>query len=521
MTEEAMLAIQTLLSADAYPHPVRTIRLIETHISWVLLTGELVYKIKKPVNLGFADFSTLAKRKHFCEEELRLNRRLAPELYINVIPISGSLSRPVLNGPGEVIDYAVCMRQFDDDKLLIRLADRGQLSDVIVDDLADTVAEFHNSVAIAPTTSRFGSIESVTQPAIENIDVLESLCISACPLPLQKLREWTMTASKQLATTFESRRANGRIRECHGDMHLGNMYMDHNGRAVVFDGIEFNDTFRWIDVISEIAFTMMDLHDHGYPHLAGRFLNRWLQGTGDYEGLAVLRYYLVYRAMVRAKVDLLRSSQPDVEAGAIRKLCEESAGYVQLAEAFIQPQHPALVITFGPSGSGKTYGTQSIIEQLQMVRLRSDIERKRMAGLKAMQSSGSDPGTGIYSEERSAAVYDQLLETALKIIQSGFSVVVDATFLHASQRSKFACAAKARNIGFAILQFDLPVAELIKRVRHRAKQQNDASEANDAVVFRQLERIDPLTDEERKFTVPGGQLSTVEQLRIQLAKECQ
>ncbi len=516
MTSEMSLDIQALLKTCVWPHPVDQIRLIETHISWIVLTGSLAYKIKKPVNLGFVDFSSLQQRRFFCEEELRLNRRLAPNLYLRVVPITMDSRGPAIAGNGPIIDYAVCMQQFDDQRLLIRLAETHQLTNEVIDELASLVAEFHESISTVKAESRFADVNSVVQPAIDNFDVMLSLPSAAKPEGLESLKQWTRHAAEHLLPTFKQRAACGRIRECHGDMHLGNIYLDQHNRVTVFDGIEFNESLRWIDVASEVAFTMMDLQDHGCHRLAWRYLDRWLQVTGDYSSLSVLNFYLVYRAMVRAKIDLLRSAQDNIDQETISGLCRESDTYVRLAKQFTRPGSPGIIITFGPSGSGKTFGTQPLVEQLQLIRVRSDVERKRLAGHKPHQKTGSDIDQGLYSQQQSQAVYNHLLTLAINIVRDGFGVIVDATFLKAEQRSLFANAAKEHGIPFVILQFEAPPQTLRLRVQQRAVAMNDASEATEAVLQRQLQRIEPLSEVERAFTIRGGLPETLPRLQAQI-----
>ena len=268
--------IQQMLNPSVYPHPVQQVRLIETHISWLLLTGTFAYKIKKPVDLGFADFQSLDRRRFFCEEEIRLNGRLAPAIYLDVAQVTGSLQQPEINGSGPVIDYAVRMQQFRDDQLLSRLAAESRLTTTHVDQLADQVSQFHCRIDAAPRSSTYSRIENVIEAALENFPPVKEYCDSGLQDTVAALEIWTRHECDRLENEFQERADAGRIRECHGDMHLGNIYVDASGQVVVFDGIEFSESLRWIDVISEVAFTMMDLMERGYPHFAWRYLNRWL-----------------------------------------------------------------------------------------------------------------------------------------------------------------------------------------------------------------------------------------------------
>ncbi|MCA9034698.1 MAG: AAA family ATPase [Planctomycetaceae bacterium] len=516
--------VQDLLTESAWLHDVDQIRLIETHISWVILTGQFVYKIKKPVDVGFADFTTLQSRRHFCEEELRLNRRLAPDLYLRVVPVcrlgDGQIRvESDLNAPCEsstIIEYAVCMRQFDNDRLLIRMAEQGKLTSEIIDDLGEQVGHFHESIDVAPPDSPFATVAAAVGPPMENFKALHLLCQGGGTPDVAALEQWTMKEGGRLATRFQKRAMDGRIRECHGDMHLGNMFLNPSGHVTVFDGIEFNDAFRWIDVACEVAFTMMDLYDHGQAACAWRFLDRWLQITGDYDALGVLRFYLVYRAVVRCKVDLIRAQQSGVSIQVVTSLCRESTQFLKLAESFTQPVNPAIIITCGPSGSGKTWGSQPLVEQLGFVRIRSDVERKRMVGLSALDTSQSSVGKGLYSSQSSERVYRYLLELAQSVVDSGYGVIVDATFLKSSQRRMFQEWAIQCNLPFIILQFDARPETLIERVRQRAAFGQDASEANEQVIQSQLEHRDVLTPLEQSLVIQGGQQETLQLIQARL-----
>jgi hypothetical protein len=496
VAEQLPPLIQALHDPRAYPHPVARVALTETHISWVLLAGEFVYKIKKPLDLGFLDFSTLARREHFCREELRLNRRLAPALYLDVLPITGAPDAPVLGGPGTAIEYALKMRRFPQEALLDRVLARGALTPQHIDDLAQTLAAFHQrQAAIAPATSPFGSPDAVLAPMRQNFTQIRPRVAAAFQARLNQLAQWTETTHAQLRPVLEARHAAGFIRECHGDAHLGNMAL-LQGRVTLFDCLEFNDQLRWIDVISEIAFTVMDLDDRQHPTYAHRLLNGYLEATGDYAGLALLRFYLVYRALVRAKVAAIRLSQADV--GAVERAHHEElfASYLALAERYTRPPAPALLITHGVSGAGKSTLAQWLVEALGAVRVRSDVERKRLEG--ATADAGADTGLnrGRYSSDMTARTYARLAELATTIVASGFSVVVDATFLRQAQRETLHAVARAQRVPFVILDLTAREDLLHARIAARAVQGRDASEATHAVLVQQLATREPLTTNE-------------------------
>lgn len=487
--------IRELLTDPAcYDHAVGSVQLIETHISWVLLTGEYAYKIKKPLNLGFLDFSTLALRQRACTDEVRLNQRLAAETYLGVVAIAGNTGAPHVNGQGEAIEYAVKMRQFPFDAALDRLDERGELSVAQIDQLAARLAQFHlGECARAPADSPWGEPDAIAQPVAENFQLLGSR--SNDPAESQRLaalHDWSSAEHARLTPLMRERKRNGWIRECHGDLHLGNIAWV-NEQILIFDCIEFSTALRWIDVISEVAFCFMDLLHRQHRDLAMRFLNAWLEASGDYAGVSLLRYYAVYRALVRAKVAVLRAEQVDgSDPGACRV---EVNACLQLAENLSQNIPVQLWITHGLSGSGKTTLTQLLLQDQGMIRLRSDVERKRLAGLDALAHSGGEVG-GLYTQEASRRTYEYLARLAEKLLDAGWAVIVDAAFLARWQRDLLHEIAQRRDVYFRILDIQMDHATLRERITLRAAQGKDASEADLRVLQQQIETMQPLgTDE--------------------------
>jgi uncharacterized protein len=480
--------LRVALQAQAPVHPVER---VETHISWVLVTPTLAFKFKKALNPGFLDYRTRAQRLQGCREELRLNRRLAPDLYLRVADIGGTPEVPVLDGAGPPIDHAVCMRAFDQAGLWDRLAASGRLGAAQVDELADLIARFQAGAAVAGPDSRFGHAEQVREPVIDNFDALATLLDDpADRTALEALRSWEAAAVTSLADTFEQRRLAGRVREGHGDLHLGNV-AEIDGRTTVFDGIEFNESFRWLDTAGEIAFLAMDLHAHGLPALAHRFVDRWLQKSGDRGGLAVLRYHMVYRALVRAKIAALRAQQ------AGRSPADAARPGLALARRLSRPAAPLLLITHGLSGSGKSTLARGLVEAIGAVQLRADVERKRLFGLQAEARSGSAPGAGLYTAEATQATYGRLFELAATVLQAGCSAVLDATFLLRSQRDEARRVAADAGVPLLILDIDLDITTLQARVQARHQAGGDASEADLAVLALQQRSAEPLAPDER------------------------
>jgi aminoglycoside phosphotransferase family enzyme/gluconate kinase len=493
--------IAALADPARYPHPVERVERLETHISWVLLAGAYAYKIKKPVDLGFLDFSTLDARKRCCEEELRLNRRTAPGLYLAVVAITGSDADPALDGEGAAIEYAVKMRRFDQAGLLDRVAKRGELTPALVDRIAHGVADFHARIAVASPDGAFGRPDRVIAPPLANFEHVERLIGESSDVPqLERLRAWTEREGKRLAPAFAERNSGGFVRECHGDLHLGNIALV-DGVPTPFDCIEFNAELRWIDVMSEVGFLVMDLLDHGLPAAAHRCLNAYLEATGDYGGLAVLRYYLVYRAMVRAKVACIRAHQPGLAGDARGAMEGEYRGYFHLAERLTRLGSPALVLMHGVSGSGKTTIAEDLLERIGAVRIRSDVERKRLHGLAADARTQSAVASGIYGADATQRTYTRLAEAAASAIRASWPAIVDATFLRRAERDAFRALAREHDVPFAILSCQAPEAVLRERIVARARGGADASEADLAVLARQLAIQEPLGGDELRDTI--------------------
>ncbi|KPK05269.1 MAG: hypothetical protein AMJ64_11955 [Betaproteobacteria bacterium SG8_39] len=509
-----MAALRAVLGGEA--------RLIETHISSVLLAGDAAYKLKKPVDLGFLDFTSLAARKRYCELELALNRRTAPQLYLEVVPITGAPTAPRLGGAGAVLDYAVKMRRFDTEDSFDRLLARGALDASLVDALADRIATFHAEIDSAPPDSPFGTPDAILADARDNFAHIARLeAPGSSRDALERLGRWTDAEGEALRETFAQRRRDGFVRECHGDLHLGNVARI-DGAPVPFDCIEFNADFRWIDVMSEIAFTLMDFIDRGAPALGWRFLNRALESSGDYAGVAVLRFYLVYRAMVRAKVALIRARQAErgSDPRAVSSPLEDFAHHLADAAAFAAPGARALILTGGVSGSGKTTFAQSLLEALGAVRLRSDIERKRLHGLDATARSGSAFGAGLYAPRATQATYARLAELAQALLPAGFPLIVDATFLHAADRAPFVTLAREARAGYTLLWCDAPIEVLRERVAAREAAGRDASEATLEVLTRQLEALEPPEPDAQTLFCDSTQDEILAEARAEIARRC-
>ena len=490
--------IAALQNPALYPHPVEEFRVIETHISWVLLTGPYAYKIKKPVNFGFLDFTALSARQHFCTEELRLNQRLTKDLYLEVLPICGSEQAPHLGGEGQVIEYALKMRQFPQDQLLSAIQERGELGERHIDALADQIARFHLTAPQVAQNHPLGTPEAVMAPVQQNFEQIRPMLSDKADLQqLDALEAWAQSSYERLQPLLAERKAQGFIRECHGDIHLGNV-AQIDDQVVLFDCIEFNEPFRLIDVASDAAFLAMDLEDRGLKCMARRFISSWLEQTGDYQSLELLNFYKAYRAMVRGKVALFRLGQ---EQDSVQRavILRQYRAYATLAESYSAIPTPFLAITHGVSAVGKSHVAMRLVEALGAIRLRSDIERKRLFGEQQAAQQGQLHG-GIYSADASQATYARLHQLAQQILQSGFPVVIDATYLKAAQRQAAWQVAESTGTPFLILDCRAPDAVIAGWLSQRQNEGNDPSDATLEVIQAQQNSREPLDAQELQHT---------------------
>ncbi|WP_292951819.1 bifunctional aminoglycoside phosphotransferase/ATP-binding protein [Nitrosomonas sp.] len=502
--------IRSLMRASVYDHSVKTIKLIETHISWVILTGTYAYKIKKPCNLGFLDFSTLTQRRFFCREELRLNKRLAAPFYLDIVAITGSPAHPVLQGTGDAIEYALKMVQFPQNAQLDIMLEAGMLGKKHIDAFAHLLAEFHQNAAIAAPDTCFGNPEQVYQPVTQAFKN-----IRACPesqhysARITELENWGSSFYSTHNYLFGQRKQNGFIRECHGDLHLRNLLWLHN-KPFAFDCLEFDPNLRWIDTLSDISFLVMDLQDRKQPQLALRFLNAYLEHSGDYSGLRLFRFYLVYRAVIRAMVAAIRAGQAGISIPEKNKADNECHAYLTLAQSYICPKKPVLIILHGFSASGKSTLSQLLLECIGAMRIRSDVERKRIFGLLDNTSTFDNSSNNhlahkwdespppVYSQEANSRTYKKLSILAKDILEAGFSVIIDAAFLKFEERHTFLKLAQNKQMPFIILSLNATADTLRRRIRTRPK---GISDADISVLEHQLKTSEPLHKDELPYLI--------------------
>lgn len=495
--------VKALQTPEPYPHEVGTIRVMETHISWILLTGSHAYKLKKPLNLVFLDFRELEARRHYCEEELRLNRRLAEPIYEVVVPITGTPSEPVIDGSGPVIEYALRMRQFDPDQTLDKLCDRNELTPEQLDELACRIARFHQSVPPLAPDSPMGDPALLREAMLDNFATVEECLDNPEDIQqVERLRAWSEATFDQCKPLLNHRLANGMVRECHGDLHLGNIAW-YQGAITVFDCIEFNESFRWIDTANDLAFLLMDLENRRHRGWASRVLNHYLEYQGDFEALPLMPLFKAYRAMVRAKVTLLSP------AGSKQQKNEQSQHYqryITLAEHYAREPQPWLAVTTGYSASGKSHISARLAEHFGMIRVRSDVERKRLFGLGPTERSDSARGhsvqdSGIYTQKATQDTYARLETLARNALKAGYPVIVDSAALKREERESLHRIAEEQGLPALLLSCEAPDAVLRERIRERAQRRNEVSEATESVLDHQLAFADPIAPSESAHTI--------------------
>ena len=479
--------VKALLRNDAFPHPAEDIELMETHISWVILAGNYAYKIKKPVVLDFLDFGTLEKRRHFCEEELRLNQPWAPELYLDVVAVTGSADEPLMGGDGEALEYAVKMLRFDQDLRLDRQLEAGLLTVTDMKELGQNIAARHAAAERPDPADRERLVGQAVHYFRENFDHLGNVIEAD---DFRFLQDWTERELDKHDATLRQRFDDGFVRDCHGDLHLGNLVRLPSG-ITTFDCIEFNPDLRNTDVYGDVGFLAMDLTEKGHPELAAHFLNRYLERSGDYQGAVLLDLYFVYRCLVRAKVAAIRSRERGSEAERAVDI-RDARDYAAMARRQATKGEAVLVIMHGLSGSGKTWLAERLMAALPAIRVRSDIERKRLFGLEEDANSRSGIGSGIYSPDASVETYERLFTLADCLLAAGHHVVLDAAFLRKKQRVSAKSIASSLGVDSVLICAEAPEDVLRSRIEQRSKQKGEASEADLAVLEYQLESAEPV-----------------------------
>jgi len=497
--------LKSLLRPAAYPEPAGEVRLIQTHVSWIFLAGEFAYKVKKPVDFGFLNFSTLDRRRFYCQEEMRLNNRLCPRIYLGVVPLRRSGDGLAFHGDGEVVDYAVKMVRLPEELMADRLLERGELSAENAREIAAAVASFHGRAERGGEIAAYGALEEIRRNWEENFRQAEEFSgktLAAADLRL--MRGWVdqfMAANEWL---FASRVEGGFIRECDGDLHLENISLD--GGICIFDCIEFNNRFRFCDTAADLAFLLMDLEFHGRRDLAEICLHAYLEASEDRGMLPLVGFYKLYRAFIRGKVESMRIKDPTIPAGEKLAAAERGERYFRLARGYILRQglEPCLIVLSGLSGSGKSAIGAELSMELGVELLSSDILRKELAGIPPDQRSAAPYGGGIYTPEKSAATYGEMYARAGKALSEGRGVIIDATCRRRGDRERLRELAAASGVGLHLFLVECPEKTVRKRLEERQKSGEGASDAGWEVYLRQKEEFETILESEGEYRLDGS-----------------
>ncbi len=494
--------IEAMLRPDFWPGAAGKVDMLQTHISWVFLAGEHAWKVKKPVNPGFADFSTLERRKHFCERELELNRRLAPQLYLDVWPISRHGASFRLNDAGHVVEYCLKMARFPQQDLLDARLATERFDPAWMDILASDIARFHEHAAHDEAMQAWGEADVLDKHIRANLDVAARHADAAPADIMRVLQAFRIDSIRAHAADFRARQKARRIRDGHGDLHLRNIAL-FRGRPVAFDCIEFNDAFRLIDTMNDAAFLVMDCDARQRPDLGLRFLSRYLEFGGDYSGLALLPLFLAYRATVRGKVGCLLAEDVHADATTRKQALADARDYFRLAATYAQRPRPRLYAVCGFSGSGKSRLALAGCGPARAIIIRSDATRKRLAGCHAV-ARVVPADWPLYGTQMSARTYAAMFDAAKTALQAGFSVILDATFLRREDRNAVRQLARETGVKSRLLWLDAPPDELRRNIRQRMRQGQDESDADLNVLEHQLAHHPrPASEPDIRF-IPSG-----------------
>lgn len=497
-------AIKDLTKVGAIPGETVPAKLIQTQMSWVLIAGEHVYKMKKPVNLGYVDYTTLEKRRYYCHREVELNRRLCPQNYLGVSTINLCNNTYCIDGKGEVVDYAVKMKTLPPEKMLDHILEHGNPTPEMLHQVGARIAAFHQEAETGPHINQFGSLESIRFNAEENFTQSKPYTgVAVSSETLDRIENFATDFLDNHAGLFENRVAEGRIRDCHGDLHSSHICF--TDKLCIYDCIEFNDRFRYADTASEVAFLAMDLDHYGRADLSQAFIQRYLEITDDNQAEKLMRFYKCYRAMVRAKVNCFKLDDPYVSAEEKRLACLGAQLYFALAESYTTDK-PWLLVNVGLVGSGKSTLAKALASHLGMAIISSDLVRKEMAGIPPTQSGAVEMDSGIYSPDFSRLTYEAMFNQAEKWLKLGVSVILDGTFTLRKSRVTAREIAARNNAGFCELEYIISDEEACQRISLRQSDPGNVSDGTTDVYFKMKREFEPLdkTEESQRVIIDSA-----------------
>lgn len=481
--------VQALLSPRAYPETPVQIKLVQTQMSFVFLTDNFVYKVKKPVNLGYLDYTTLEKRHFYCQREVELNRRLCPDAYLGVVPINQDKENIVIGSQGKTIEYAVKMRRLPQEKMMAALLEQNQLSMEMVAVVVGKLAEFHRRAETNDTISQFGGLDAITQNTEENFNQTEKYIGQVISAPkYQQIRDYTKNFIRRNTALFQERVKEGRIRDCHGDLHAAHICFSDG--ICIYDCIEFNDRFRYGDVASEVAFLAMDLDHYGRADLSRSLVKTYVARSRDKELLRLLNFYKCYRAYLRGKVACFQLDDPYIKEK--KQIRETALSYFDLAHAYLKPK-PALFIAVGLVGTGKTVLAQALAKRLALVAIHSDVTRKRLASIPLNEHRFEEFDRGLYSPQFSRLTYDTMLSEARQALTEGSSVIIDASFVKKEYRRKAKQLAEEMKAEFFIIECTVTEETVRERLAERLKR-GTVSDGRWEIFARQKRQFEAVTE---------------------------
>ncbi len=428
MENDLITLVQEMKDAGFYPHPAKDVKHFETHISHVFLAGEVAYKIKKPVDLGFLDFTTLEKRLYYCKEEVRLNRRLTKDVYLGVDEIKRNQNELNLNGEGDTVEYAVKMKRLPENAVLKTILSEKRIDNRFLREVSEVLAEFYENADSSEEIDRFGSPEIIRKNSRENFDQLDQYAGELFDANLYRIVQSATDAFiRRGKSLFESRIEEGKIRDCHGDLRTDHIY--HFEGVQILDCIEFNHRFRFQDVAADLAFLIMDLEFQGFKDTASNILRLYLRRTKDRNLIVLIDFYKCYRAIVRVKVNCFQISGMEDENPEKQKSLDQTKRYMHLAYKYaVKMMRPVIWVVCGMIAGGKSTVSEKLSEIFTIRHIRSDVVRKSMFDIPAGKTAGNDYQQGIYSPEITRLVYGKMLGEAQAEIEKGYSVVLDATY---------------------------------------------------------------------------------------------
>jgi hypothetical protein len=505
MTNE--ISLSDLKKPSLYGPDIKSVKIIQTHISYVVLTGKYAYKIKKPVNFGFLDFSTLEKRKYYCQQELKLNKRLCPDIYLEVLPITKKNDFYELNGEGEPIEYTLKMKEFPQEKIMTNQIKKDNVDDATFENITDILVNFYRNDAQSDEVDSYGDIKVIKENTDENFSQTEKVIGKTIDKKtfdfIKNSTNQFLMEKKQL---FEKRIKQGYINDCHGDLHTGNIVID-DGKICIFDCIEFNKRFRYGDVASDIGFLAMDLDFLGFPYYSSQLIENYSKKSKDADIYKLINFYKSYRAYVRGKVTGFKLDDPNISqnerestVGLAKKYFDLSYYYSNLISLKLNLTKPILFITCGLTGTGKTTIAKKISQDYNSLLLSTDLIRKKMEGINIYEKHHDEYNKGLYSPEKMQLVYDKLIKEAEKNLKAGKNVVLDATFKTKKNRDKARFLARNTNSKFLILNSIMP-ENLVKKYLNERVKRKSVSDGRWEIYEKQKKSFEYLSSSEKYIEI--------------------